>query len=222
MRDLNRGFLHHLSLASAASFAVAEAGLSEAISIHIATMPPHDLDLIRRLQSINNVHVMFNLEVWDPSVFAEVCPGKEKDYGRKNMLIALERLRDVVGPYRAHSLLVTGLELPETTVRGATTLAGMGISPIINVYHSDRHSRIGLGPRPSFDDLAVVAIGLQSLYEEFPLLPYWKRCGRNAIDAETQMGLFRNSVPSFLTDRSVRGVASAPRNKGSASRDHYK
>lgn len=209
MRDLDRGFLHHVSLAEAASAVVAEAGLSEEISIHIATMPPRDLDLIYRLQSINNIHVMFNLEVWDPSAFSTVCPGKEKDYGRKNMLIALERLRDVVGPYRAHSLLVTGLEPAESTVTGARTLAGMGISPIINVYHSDRHSRLGLGMRPSFDQLAIVASSLQGLYEQFPLLPYWRRCGRNAIDAEAQLGLFRNPIPEFLTDIPARHSGSS-------------
>lgn len=198
MRDLNAGFTHHVGLARAAAEAIARAGLSQQVSIHVATMPPRDLALLDTLGQISNLHVMFNLEVWDPDTFSRLCPGKAKDYGRDNMLGALERLRDVIGAYRAHSLLVTGLESPETTVAGATALAEMGISPIINIYHSDQHSRLGMGVRPSFAQLAEVASGLQAIYGRYPLLPYWRTCGRNAIDAEAQSGLFRSSAPEFL------------------------
>src|SRR6202522_1758497 len=200
MRDLNRGFKHHLSLAAAAARSVARAGFAQRISIHIATMPPRDLDLIRGLSEFNDVHVMFNLEVWDTESFSLVCPGKEKDYGRDSMLRALECLRDTIGPYRAHSLLVTGLESASGTSTGARTLAEMGVSPILNVYHSDRHSRLGLGARPTFGHLAEVALTLQDLYAKFPIQPYWRNCGRNAIDAEADRGCFRSPIPDFLTD----------------------
>lgn len=200
MRDLNKGFSHHVSLAAAAALELENAGLAEEISVHIATMPPRDLDLLRLLGDFRNIHVMFNLEVWDPATFSTVCPGKDSDYGRTAMLHALERLRDAIGPYRAHSLLVTGLESAETTSAGATALAEMGISPIINVYHSDRHSRLGLGARPSFSQMVEIALALQNIYDTFPILPYWRNCGRNAIDAEAQRGLFRNPVPGFLTE----------------------
>jgi hypothetical protein len=200
MRDLDRGFRHHLALATAAQEALSAAGAADSVSIHIATMPPRDLGIISELASIQNVHVMFNLEVWDPLKFEEICPGKARDYGRSGMLTALERLRDTIGPYRAHSLLVTGLEAPNVTLAGAAALGSMGISPIINIYHSDRHSRLGLGTRPSFDMLVEIAQGLQSLYETFPLQPYWRSCGRNSIDAEAKRGLFRARVPDFIAE----------------------
>jgi hypothetical protein len=200
MRDLNRGFRHHLALATAAQEALLGANEENSISIHIATMPPRDLGLISELKTIQNVHVMFNLEVWDPVRFEEICPGKAGDYGRSGMLAALECLRDTIGPYRAHSLLVTGLEPADTTLAGASALANIGISPIINIYHSDRHSRLGLGSRPSFEALADIALGLQSLYDTFPLKPYWRNCGRNSIDAEASRGLFRERVPDFIAN----------------------
>jgi hypothetical protein len=200
MRDLDRGFRHHVSLARAAAKEITRAKVSRKISVHIATMPPRNLDLLKLLTEIDDVHVMFNLEVWDAKLFSEICPGKERDYGRQEMLIALEHLRDVIGAYRAHSLLVTGLEPAESTAAGATALAAMGISPIINVYHSDQHSRLGLGVRPTFSELALVALTLQELYGKFAIEPYWKKCGRNAIDAEAQRGLFRSQIPPFLKD----------------------
>jgi hypothetical protein len=198
MRDLDRGFQHHVGLARAADIELRNAGLSEQISVHIATMPPRNLDLLRLLADFGNVHVMFNLEVWDADLFPSVCPGKEKDYGRHGIMRALEALRDVIGPYRAHSLLVTGIEQPQSTADGVFALANLGISPIVNVYHSDRHSRIGLSVRPSFAHLAHIARVLQEVYAHFPVRPYWRNCGRNAIDAEAKSGLFRIDIPDFL------------------------
>jgi uncharacterized Fe-S cluster-containing radical SAM superfamily protein len=198
MLNLDRGFKHHVSLACAALNEIEKSAACKHISIHIATMPPRDLSLIELLRQIPNVHVMFNLEVWDPKTFAEVCPGKAQDYGRSTMLQALERLRDVIGKYRAHSLLVTGLESSDSTMAGAKAFADMGISPIINIYHSDRHSRFGLGKRPSLSQLSEVAQCLQNLYQKFPLKPYWRNCGRNAIDAEAERGLFQVPVPCYL------------------------
>jgi hypothetical protein len=199
LRDLDRGFEHHVTLAKAAAAELERAGLSDLISVHIATMPPHNLGLIARLKEIKNIHVMFNLEVWDETRFNIICPGKASDYGRNAILTALEALRDNIGPYRAHSLLVTGLESSESTIAGATALSELGISPIINVYHSDQHSKIGLGSRPTFESLRAVALALQDLYQKYPLMPYWKHCGRNSIDAEARFGLFGDIVPGFLS-----------------------
>jgi hypothetical protein len=198
MRDLDRGFRHHVSLAAAAQTSLREAGRSGNVSVHIATMPPRNLDLLSLLRDLENVHVMFNLEVWDPSVFADVCSGKQKDYGREALILALKALRTAIGEYRAHSLLVTGIETAESTITGARALAEMGVSPIINIYHSDRHSRLGLSVRPTFAYLAQIAHGVQELYDTYPLKPYWRNCGRNAIDSEASHGLFRSPVPQSL------------------------
>ncbi len=199
LRDLDRGFEHHVALAKAAAREIERAGTSDRISVHIATMPPRNLHLISKLKEINNIHVMFNLEVWDEKRFNVVCPGKAKDYGRIKILKALEVLRDTIGRYQAHSLLVTGLESPESTIAGATALSELGISPIINVYHSDQYSKLGLGERPTFENLRNVALAVHNLYRTFPLHPYWENCGRNALDAEAQSGLFGDLVPKFLT-----------------------
>ena len=199
IRDLDHGFQHHVDLARAAAVELEKAGLSDKISIHISTMPPRNLDHIKLLSECGDVHVMFNLEVWDESLFVTVCPGKHKDYGRDGMLRALESLRDVIGPYKAHSLLIAGLEPADSTVSGIIALADLGISAIVNVYHSDRHSRFGLTVRPSFGHLAHIAKSLQDIYLRFPLRPYWKTCGRNALDAEAHAGLFSSSIPAFLS-----------------------
>lgn len=200
MRDLDRGFKHHLELASAAADEVEKAGLARKVSIHVATMPPRDRSLIAQLGEFTNIHVMFNLEVWNEQYFVEIAPGKQQDYGRDEMLRSLEVLRDTIGAYRAHTLLLGGLDDVTETEKGIRELAELGISPIINIYHSDRHSRLGLGRRPSFAELSYLANALQDLYDGYPVLPYWRNCGRNAIDAEASRGLFKQSIPAFLQD----------------------
>src|SRR6266508_2676042 len=139
-RNLDRGFANHVALVQAAADAIAAHGLGERISVHLATMPPHDLDRIDALGAVRGVHVMFNLEVWDEDAFERIAPGKHRDYGRTRMMQALARLREAIGQYQAHSILIAGLEPAKSTVEGARALADMGISPIVNAYHSDRHS----------------------------------------------------------------------------------
>lgn len=198
-RTLDRGFLNHVTLADAAAQALADTGTGD-VSVHLVTMPPRDLSLIGELGQVPGIHVGFNLEVWDAARFAQVAPGKTKDYGHGKILTALQRLRETVGEYRAHSILIAGLEPAQSTLAGAKALAELGISPIINVYHSDRNSELGLKIRPTYRHLVEVAVGLQNLCYTFPIQPYWKGCGRNALDHEACTGLFR-SVPLEWPDR---------------------
>jgi len=160
-------------------------------------MPPHDLALVDELGGIPSVHAGFNLEVWDASRFSAIAPGKARSYGQAGIFAALHRLRDAVVPYQAYSILIAGLEPPDCTLAGARRLAEDGLSPIINAYHSDRHSALGLTVRPSYRDLVKVAVGLQELHDSYPIQPYWKGCGRNALDYEASLGLFRGAPPDL-------------------------
>ncbi|GAA2451787.1 hypothetical protein GCM10010191_82540 [Actinomadura vinacea] len=196
-RGLDAGFARHVSLVRAAAEAIDAAGLTGEVSVHLVTMPPRDLDLVKELGAVPGVHCGFNLEAWDPAIFERIAPGKAADYGHAPILAALERLVEVVGEYRAHSILIAGLEPPSSTLDGAAALAAMGVSPIINAFHSDVHSAIGLKVRPSYGHLAQVAAGLSELYEAYPIRPYWKGCGRNALDFEASHGMFAGEPPAL-------------------------
>jgi hypothetical protein len=196
-RNLDRGFTRHVDLVRAAGRAIEAAGDTDRVSVHLVTMPPNDLNLISLLAETPNLHAGFNLEAWDLDAFARIAPGKAADYGQAKILDALTELRDAVGDFRAHSILIAGLEPPASTLVGAAELAGDGVSPIINAFHSDVHSALGLTVRPSYETLAEVAAGLSSLYDQFPIQPYWKGCGRNALDFEASNGLFTGPAPAL-------------------------
>jgi hypothetical protein len=194
-RDLDHEFLDYVAIAHAVADTLAHVGLTDQVSIHLATMPPSDQALISELRGIANLHVMFNLEVWDEQRFADIAPGKAKYYGRSRLLSALDRLVATIGEHHAHSLLIGGLEPASVTYSGGRELAKRGISVINNIFHSDRYSNIGLAIRPTTEELWKLASLVQDLYDEYPLEPYWKGCGRNAIDYEACLGCYR-SLPN--------------------------
>ncbi len=200
-RNLDTGFRRHVELARAAAGAISAAGMTGAVSVHLVTMPPRDLSLIGRLGEAAGVHCGFNLEAWDPLIFAKIAPGKAADYGHTAIRRALDHLVQVVGEYRAHSILIAGLEPPASTLAGAAALAAAGVSPIINCFHSDIYSAIGLSIRPTYEELAQVASGVSRLHETYPIRPYWKGCGRNALDFEARNGMFTGDAPALGSAR---------------------
>ena len=97
----------------------------------------HDEDLVDA--------VCFNLEVWSESLFAKVCPGKNKFVGYKNWIAALEYAVKVFGKGRVYTAMVAGIELgPEfgmsgeealnLALRGAEDLCSRGVIPIYSLY----------------------------------------------------------------------------------------
>ena len=91
---------------------------------------------------------------------------------------------------RVHSVLIVGLEPTESTIAGIEYLASIGVTPTVNVFHNDRGSHYEQYDRPSFEQLLEVAQALQRVYKDYHLIPYWKGCGRNALDFEAQQGWF--------------------------------
>ena len=187
--NYNRGFLRHLEIASALDERQSSLPAERRLQTHIATMPPEDFSLFAHLNGLNT-RVTMNIEVFDEQLFERICPGKATLYGRRRLLQALEHAASVVSGMRVHSILIAGLEPVKSTIAGINFLAGMGVTPIINVFHNDHGSHYENHPRPSYEDLLEIAYALQAVYQKYNLTPYWKGCGRNALDFEAQQGWF--------------------------------
>ncbi|HZU67593.1 MAG TPA: radical SAM protein [Ktedonobacteraceae bacterium] len=189
LSDYDRGFQRHLRIAVALDKKQSLLGIAHPLQTHIATMPSNDFGLFAAFEGLN-ARVTMNLEVFDEHLFEVICPGKTQLYGRRRLLEALERAASVISGKRVHSILIAGLEPAESTIAGIRYLAEMGVTPIINVFHNDHGSQFEDHPRPSYDDLLEIACVLQKVYKEYELTPYWKGCGRNALDYEAQQGWF--------------------------------
>lgn len=187
--NYDQGFRRHLEIATALDQRQDALAIERRLETHIATMPPNDFGLFASLASLN-ARVTMNLEIFDERIFEIICPGKAHLYGRNKLLQALEYAANTVSNMRVHSILIAGLEPMDSTIAGIKYLASIGVTPIINVFHNDRGSHYEKHPRPSFEHLLEIAQTLQDVYREYHLTPYWKGCGRNALDFEAQQGWF--------------------------------
>jgi hypothetical protein len=106
--------------------------------------------------------VCFNLEVWPESLFAKVCPGKNKFVGFDRWLESLETAVSLWGKGRVYSAMVAGIELEpehnmswesavELAIKGAEDLCRRGVIPIYSLYwpvggrdHPDYFNRLRL------------------------------------------------------------------------------
>lgn len=186
--DYDQGFQTYLDIAAALDQQQASLPVEQRLETHIATMPPRDFGLFAFLHPLN-ARVSLNMEVFDEQRFEVICPGKAHLYGRKQLLQALKYAAQCLSG-RVHSVLIVGLEPTESTIAGIEYLASIGVTPTVNVFHNDRGSHYEQYDRPSFEQLLEVAQALQKVYKDYHLIPYWKGCGRNALDFEAQQGWF--------------------------------
>jgi hypothetical protein len=71
--DPDRGFLYSARLCAVAREVIEESGRD--VELHLIVFPPARLELIRELAGLD-VSVAMNLEVFDPVLFQQYCPGK--------------------------------------------------------------------------------------------------------------------------------------------------
>jgi hypothetical protein len=191
LRNYDRGFLRHVEIARELNRRQEKLPKENKLKTHIATMPPNNLTLLDELADLD-CHITMNLEVFDPRRFEEVAPGKAADYGRSKLLQALELAAKKAPPKSVHTILIAGLEPPAVTISGIRQLPELGVTPILNVLHSDRGTLYEHFPRPQYEELLEIALALEETYQKYGLIPYWKGCGRNALDFEAQNRWFRH------------------------------
>jgi biotin synthase-related radical SAM superfamily protein len=94
---------------------------------HAVIAPPDKLSQIDQLKEAGWEYVFFNLEVWDPRLFAGICPGKEALIGREKWLEALDHAVTVFGKGNVNCILIAGLEPLQSYLEGLSYLTGRGI-----------------------------------------------------------------------------------------------
>ena len=92
--------------------------------------PPTDPTLLDRLADAGAGRLVFDLDIWDETLFEKYCPGKAKNTTRKRHLDALLYVAEKHGPNRACSVFVAGLEPIDSLLEGVTFLAEHGIVPL--------------------------------------------------------------------------------------------
>jgi len=109
---------------------------SDDIPVNVIRTVPKDKNLksIEEHKTLGAYSVAYNLEVWDPALFARYCSGKQKVQGRDHWLKGLVVATEVYGAGKVSTHLVTGfMEPEETLLEGVEWCSerGVGVIPLV-------------------------------------------------------------------------------------------
>lgn len=153
---------------------------------HLIAMPPQNHDLFHEFAEVGDKMAM-SLEIFDPKLFAEICPGKNQDYGRGHFLKAYEVAVSILGPGRVYAGLVAGLEPLDSVLKAIEFFGSIGVVPAIAAFHPDSGSIFADVPRPSPEYLSQVLEAMAEVYGKYGFEPLIEGSGRNALDTEAYL-----------------------------------
>jgi hypothetical protein len=109
--------------------------------IGVQTPPHHDLRRYHELRRMGVNRVSFCFELFNRERFAEVCPGKHRQYGLDRYLEAIEYCAKKVGPtgrgfepWVTNGEIIAGLEPPEDSIRAIEWITSVGAIPTVCVF----------------------------------------------------------------------------------------
>lgn len=166
--------------------------LNPKIPIHILAMPPDSIELIELYREAGASSIAFNIEVFDRSLFKNICPGKNKLFGYDKILNSLEYAVNIFGPYNTFCGFVWGLESLESLLEGYRWCLDRGISISSNVFHADQGSMFAKRKHPNEEYVLELCEAQTALYKEFPnARPIFPVSMRSTLDWEIHRGDFR-------------------------------
>lgn len=128
------------------------------VLVGLDACPPASDAWIDRTYAMGIDTLSYNLELWDPERFREVCPGLHAQIGRDRYLAALRHAATVFPAGAVTSHLIVGLEPPESTMAGIDALTDAGVVPVLPVFVPQKGIDLrGMVARvPTADELAPV------------------------------------------------------------------
>jgi uncharacterized radical SAM superfamily protein len=136
--------------------------------VGVQTPPHRDLKRYDRLRELGVNRVSFCFEIFDRQRFAEICPGKDTEYGLDFYLEAI-RYCAALGkhgrrdePWVTNGEIIAGLEPPESSIRAIDWITSVGAIPTVCVFRPLSGTDLANLPPPSTAELVPV---FRRLYE---------------------------------------------------------
>ena len=133
--------------------------------------PPKNLEAIAGFFTLGVDRIACSLEVWDEKLAKIITPGKFKFTTRQRHLDVLQRIAETMGPGKAFSNFIIGLEPYESLMEGAEYLASRGIIPAASVWIPFGRPVMGSMKAPDLDFFRRVKEGFAELYSKYALEP---------------------------------------------------
>ncbi len=129
--------------------------------VGVQTPPHHDLTRYDRLKSLGVNRVSFCFELFDRKRFAEVCPGKHRQYGLQRYLDAVEYCAKLGKgrsrrPWVSNGEIIAGLEPPESSMAAIDWITGVGAIPTVCVFRPLKGTDFEHLPPPRTEEMVPV------------------------------------------------------------------
>ncbi len=124
--------------------------------IGVQCPPQPDFEWYDKLKKLGVDHLSFCLEIVNPEVFPEVCPGKAETLGTDLYVDAILYTARLFGRGRIHGELIAGLEPPEDTMRGIEIFAKAGAATTICIFRPTVGTDLETTPPPEYDDMVPI------------------------------------------------------------------
>lgn len=183
--NYDKGYSIHIDLLER----VKETNIQSTLDYHLISMPPKDFRLFDRFKKVGN-NMSMSLEVFNPVLFKEICPGKARDYTRERFLAAFEAAVEVLGRGNVYAGFVAGMEPLESIIEGIEYFGNMGVVPAVAAFHPDAGSQYSNKQRPSINFLMSIGKKMSQIYRREGFRPLIEGSGRNSLDTEAYLGGF--------------------------------
>lgn len=145
------------------------------ILISVDVMPPADNRWIERTYAAGVDMVYYDLDVFDPTMFAMVYPEREQKIRQKRYLDALHHAVKIFPKGAVTSHLVLGLEPLESTRKGIDYLTDLGVVPLIAFFPPQAGSSLAMRWQPDLREVIPLYAYLYQRVAEKKLSTNWIR-----------------------------------------------
>lgn len=172
--------------------------------LRLTIAPPENEQYVDMLFEAGADLVGFNYEVYDPQLFAKMCPGKVRDIekgvpGHAHYDRMLSHMVRTFGKGHASANLIAGLEPAQSTVNGIAHLASLGAIPTIFVFVPLKGTALENHAPPTIREMIYIYSHLKAITERFGGDTYCAGCNRMLINTKYYDGL-QPTMPMISED----------------------
>jgi len=154
----------------------------QGVAIDIMMAPISEVIDLDELSKIGVNELSLNTEIWDREVARKIMPDKYRK-GRTSYLDFIAEATDRLGRGRVRSVLMVGLEEPESTLEGVEALAKIGCAPVLSPFRPDPITSLANLPPPSVETMIRVFLEATDIAWKYgmKLGPHCIPCSHNTM-----------------------------------------
>lgn len=160
------------------------------LDVTLILTPPNDLRLMEHT-AVFGTKYAFNMEAFDPTIFAQMNPGKAKYVTREHYFETYRQAVELVGAGNVWGGFVLGLEPIDSLLYGIRQLGEMGVASGANILHLDHGNTLPSGLRPpTYENTIRFFQKYGEIVRQNGLRPFFcEKAMRTSLNHEAFMGL---------------------------------